>query len=965
MAQRLTTRNGSTNIPGGYPNLVAVNNASNIPGGGIICLIGEADAGPHWTLEADLTQNFYRPTQFASFRQKYISGRGVDGMYASINPSQDPKLGGAPQAVYFIKTNASDKAQAVLPKIGGGTYQILADKSWGEYGNLISYASTVAQAEVVPTTGPLTLLVPNNTTDVSFRVDGGAALSYQLTALDTPTATVAGINALAGVLATGGADRSILTVAGTLAAAVSSFQMTLSRSIAWATTPTVGDALFVPAASPMGGTHASLQPSVAHVASSIDSVLKLNVSGAGGNAVTIQTVGDAVAKAGTVAVVGNAITVHFQDGVSQVSDFDALFAGGVSVTAGKVFVTTPGTGAPILTIANDQWAATNLAGGLDENAGSYVVTSATSTTIVATKLLDASGGAGALTAPVAVPAWNVLATTDARCFSPAVISLEPGNPIDGAGKSLEVNELTSSTGRLSDLAYQLNTDKVTWISKTGAPVLIASGAEYQVSLFDARSLDSVSEFALTSVGLPAIGGNVALLVGYSGTTATMTVTDTGLTTTVTGGAGANLSILFKNFPTIADLVSYIASRPGYSAAVGSPEYGTRAPGSYKAGVVGYLDRVSGLGICTTFGGQPGRVKADAREYFQAVQGTALVQLGATTATNVPAVAGLPDVASGFLAGGAKGGTTAAAFQAAIDAAKGLNFNFGCILIAQDATADIADGDTESSSTYVLENVIAYARAQAEALSTQFQRKFRQYFGGVMGSYKTVQRPLCVRQSTKGRLALCILDTTALGPDATSQLYQPWYQGVLAAAMQAAAFTGGIVHREPRQSGVSHRFGDFDPNNRGDVEGALDSGILVVSRGAANPTAVGSLGRWTWVSDQTCYIRDNSFYANSIQAIFLGDLLQMSLALGNEDGIVGDNSSDADAPLVKKLNEKLLDDNLKAGILTPDAESPRGFGSVTVAQDGPTYTIDVTGCKLNTLIYFAAINLTVGPVVRRA
>lgn len=965
MAQRLTTRNGSTNLPGAYPSLVATNTASNVPGGGILCLIGEADAGPHWSLEADLTQNFYRPTQYSAFRQKYLTGRGVDAMFASTNPSQDPKLGGAPQAIYFIKTNDSSRAQADLPKIGGGTYHVLADKSWGEYGNLISYASAIAQAESGPTTGPFTLLVPNNVTDMSFRANGGAALSYQAPALATPAAIVAGIDALAGISATGGADRSILTVAGTLAAAVSSYQLTLTRSVAWASTPIVGDALFIPAASPAGGTHASLQPSVAHPASAIDSILALNVSGSGGNAVTIQTVGDAVTKPGTIAVVGNAITVHFQSGVSQVSDFEALFAGGVSVTAGKVFVTATGTGATLLTIANDQWAATNLAGGADENAGSYVVTSATSTTIVATKLLDASGGAGSLTAPVAVPAWAILATADARCFSPATVSLEAANPIDGAGKTLQVDELTSSTGRLTDLAYQLNTTKVAWIAKSGAPLVIVSAAEYQVSLADARSLDSVSEYALTQTGLTAVGGNVALLIGYQGTTAAVTITDTALTTIVTGGAGANLSIQFKNFPTIADLASYINTRPGYSAAVASPEYGTKAPGSYKAGVAGYLDKVSGLGICTTFGGQPGRIKADAREYFQAVQGTVLVQLGATTAANVPAAAGLPDVASGFLAGGAKGGTTAAQFQAAIDAARGLNFNFGCLLIAQNATADIADGETESSSTYVLEDVVAYARAQAEALSTQFERKFRQYFAGVMGSYRTVQRPLCVRQSTKGRLSLCLLDTTALGPDATSRLYQPWYQAVLAAAMQAAAFTAGIVHREPRQSGVSHRVGDFDPNNRGDVEGALDSGFLVLSRGPANPTAIGSQGRWTWVSDQTCYVRDNSFYANSIQAIFLGDLLQMSVALGLEDGIVGDNSADADAPLVKKATEKLLGDALKARILTADDESPRGFGSVTVAQDGPTYTIDVDKVKLNTLIYFAAINFTVSPVVRRA
>lgn len=868
MAQRLTNRNGSTNVPGSYPNLTILNSSSNTPVAGILMLVGEADAGPHWSLEPDLTQNFYLPDEFSLIRSRYRSGRLVDAAFGAISPSQDPKLRGAPAAIYLVKTNASAKAQATLLKLDGATtYHYLADKSWGDYGNLIAYTVAQAQAEAPPTTSSFTLLVPNNTTDISLRASGSSALAYQMAAADLPAVTVAGINALAGVAATGGADRAILTVSGTLALTASVNQVTITRSIAWATTPTAGDALYIPSGSVIQG-------------------------------------------------------------------------------------------------------ATN------KNRGSYVVTAATSTTITATKLLDAAGAAGAVTAPETVAAVSAAATTDVQAFSPAIITLETALPIDGAGKSLEVAELTSSTGRLSDLCFDLSTTKVAWVSKTSAPQLLASSAEYKVSLLDSRELDSVTEYASTPSGGTSIGGDVVASVGYLGTTATLTLSATSFVTTVTGGAGTSLSLNFSRFPTISDLASYVSRQPGYTMTVLLPEYGSKPPGMLKTnGPQGYLDQVSGLGICSTFGAAPGRLKIDARAFFDAVQATQLVQLGtalptttpqpAAPAGNIRATAGLPYAATGYLAGGTKAGTTAAQLQAAIDACEQLNGNFTCLLIAQDATADISDGETESSSTYVLEDAVTYARLQADRLSTQFERKPRQAFAGVMGSYASVQRPLAIRQSTRGRLALSFLDVMALGPDATSHQYQPWYAAVLAAAMQATAVARGIVHREPTQNGVLHRYGDYLPNARGSVSDALNSGLLPISRGVPNPGAVGAQGRWTWVSDQTCYVRDDSFYGNSIQAIFVADLLRMSVSTATEDAIVGESVADVDAILVKKVVEGLLGNALTLGYLASDDEAKKGYVAVEVKQNGGTFTVKVRKCKLATLIYFVDLDFEVSVVQRSA
>jgi hypothetical protein len=74
----------------------------------------------------------------------------------------------------------------------------------------------------------------------------------------------------------------------------------------------------------------------------------------------------------------------------------------------------------------------------------------------------------------------------------------------------------------------------------------------------------------------AFGGNIAeeddvsrvsfsiLYIG-EGSAATLTITKIGLTTAVTGGPGGeNLNLDFNSFPTLDDLVGYIADQPGYS-----------------------------------------------------------------------------------------------------------------------------------------------------------------------------------------------------------------------------------------------------------------------------------------------------------------------------------------------------------------------------------------------------------------
>lgn len=825
MAQKYQTADGTVLVdPGGYVNIAVQPSVGGAAINGVLFLVGEANGGPDYTLETDLTRNWFGPDQDSLVRAKYGTGRLVEAFLAAAVPSADEKLTGSPTRIYLIKTNPSVKAYKTIANFAAGTYHTLADRGYGDLGNMLYFSISEETPETIPTTGSFTLLIPNNTTDISFRTNGGSSLTYQFTAADLPPTTVTGIAALTGILATGGTNRSILTVAGTVALAAVGNVVTITRSVAWAVTPTVGDSLYIPSGSVIQG-------------------------------------------------------------------------------------------------------ATN------KNRGSYVITAATSTVITATKLLDSTGAAGAVTAPETVAATNAAAVTDVMAFAPVVITQETADPSDGIGKSLEINELTSSTGRLSDLCYTLNTTQATWVSKTGVPKILTSSSEYSVQIDVGRQYDSVSESTTA-------GGQIALLIGYAGTTATLTISSTTLITSVTGGSGENLSVSLKSLVTIADLAGYINTKTGYTCSVGTTALGQKLSTA--------LDRVSAAGICSTFGNPTGRVKIDATVFFDAVQqNLGHVQLGTTTALNVRAAAGLPDTSTTqYLTSGALGATTDAIYQGAVDALQKLRGNFVIPLFSQDAADDITEGLTSSSSTYTIAAINAYTKTHVLAMSQPKRRRHRQAFLSLEDSFSVVQ--VAATNLASGRVSLTFQDIIHTSVDAGLVRQQPWLGAVLAAGMQAAAYSKGIVHRTPNQSGVLSKDGSFDASNGTSIETALLAGLLPIKTDESVTY---------WASDQTTYIRDANFYHNSIQAVYVGDQLGQKLAADAERALVGESVADVTAPMALNVIKAILRDALRTKLIAPDDEAPEGYRNLRVKVANGAVTVKVE-CKLAGLIYFAVIDLLV-------
>lgn len=838
MAQSYVTTAGTLIIPGAYSQYTVEANNSGLATTGVLMLVGEADAGPDFSLEDDLALNSFGPDQFGDVAAKYKSGRLVDAFRVAATPANDPGIPGAPSRIILVKTNVSTKASLQISNYDASDYGVLADKSYGKLGNLVNVTLSANSAEVVPTTGSFTFIPPVGTVSYSIRANGGAAVGGTLSAATTPLAFATAVALLTGVTAAGGTNRAAHPASGTLAAsAPSGNTIVVTTSTAFGATCVAGDTLVIP--------------------------------------------------------------------------------------DGSV-----------------------IEGAANANVGAYVVTAVTSTQLFATKLSDASkpaAVAGTITAPAAVSAATVVGAADMVVYAPVSVSNAAADPIPGRGKSLEIAETTSGSDLLSRTAYQLaTTTAVTWVSKTGASQLLTSATEYVVRVNANRQSDNATEALIA-------GGEVALKVGYLGTTCSVVVDDTAgtMVVTVAGGAGASFTVTLADFPTISDLATYINARAGFSAAVGS-------------GILGQLPATAlddgTFAAASQFGAQTLRLKVDAYKFFKKIsEESILLQLQDADGVIVAASSGLPaPQAIAYLDGGAKGSTTAAQFQAGIDALELVQGNFLIPLISRDASEDIVEAMTESGSTYAIDAVNAACKTHVLAMGQYKRRRNRQAIVSKRGTFAAA------KASSSNAASKDVLQTFQdfKAVNAAGQLvqFQPWMSAVNAAAMQAAGFYKAIVHKGINTNGAIQAAGDFDDRSDSQLEDALLAGLLIMRRSET--------GGWYWVSDQSTYGKDANFVYNSLQAVYIANVISLTAAQRMENAFVGQSVADVSAGLAKAYWEAIMGDFIRLKMIAPSDDAPQGFKNLIIKIQGPVMTVSCN-VKLAGAIYFIPIDFTISQVSQSA
>lgn len=436
-----------------------------------------------------------------------------------------------------------------------------------------------------------------------------------------------------------------------------------------------------------------------------------------------------------------------------------------------------------------------------------------------------------------------------------------------------------------------------------------------------------------------INAGIALMVGYQGTTATMTINATDITTTVTGGSGASLSIPLSQFTTIGVLAAFINSQPGYTASA-NPAANQLPPSS--------LDQVTAIGICSTEASvKPGRIK-DAAFTFQ-------TQMGTSTALGfLPvAVAGLPNPqAVSYLSGGVVGPTLASDIVNAIAQMGGIQVNIIVPLFSQDASADIAAGNTDPGSTYTIDAINELIKSHCIQYSTPTLKRNRMAICSYNNTFANCKAQ--AQSLASYRVSLTFQQVAQVNSQGVNTLFLPWYGAAVAAGMQAGGFYKSICNHLANV--VS--FQDPSGYNSGDpdsVSDAITAGMLSLSQ---NTSGI------LWVSDQTTYGLDSNFVYNAIQAVYLSDILALDLAQSFQTAIVGRSVADVSAAAALSFLQQKFDYYRKLKMTTTSNDAPLGYKNASITISAPSMFVSVEA-KLTTSIYFVAIDLALSAVQQSA
>lgn len=512
-----------------------------------------------------------------------------------------------------------------------------------------------------------------------------------------------------------------------------------------------------------------------------------------------------------------------------------------------------------------------------------------------------------ITASAGVAADTIVLTMDA----------DVGAYRRGFGKSLELIETTPA-----DLA------------KFGLVAgLYSSSVEPAVSTQIVNVTNSINEnWQATS--------DVALRIGYQGTTATVTITSTALTTSVTGGSGANLSLTLADYQTIGDLATFINLQTGYTATVAS--FANQLPPTA-------LDKVSAVGICSTGASlTAGRIKAAYFLYQRSVSQSLAIDFVADDADGLPN----PMASFEFLAGGTKGVTTGADYVAALDTLEGVAVNFVVPLFSQDASLDIIDNQTESGSTYTIDAINAATKSHCLELSTPRLKRNRLAVLSNKGTFSESQGK--AQTLASARVAMTFQDVFQINSQGQVIQFQPWLGACVAAGMQAAGFYRGITNKFANLISYTDPSG-FSSGSPTDIDTMLLSGMLGLQQDTSGVK---------WTADQTTYTFDTNFVYNSLQAMYGADLVALDLADSFQKAFVGQSLADVSAASGLAFLSSKMETYRRIRLITGSDDAPAGFRNAKVRIEGPTMFVSVE-VLLSTSLYFIPIEISISQVSQSA
>jgi len=387
---------------------------------------------------------------------------------------------------------------------------------------------------------------------------------------------------------------------------------------------------------------------------------------------------------------------------------------------------------------------------------------------------------------------------------------------------------------------ELTTGGLTPAAEVGKQVLI--NGEYTVIASNTATQLTLSP-ALSAA--PAAGDAVSIRTVTGGTLEVQggVGAASGLTTTLAGVVGDDLSIAFSNEQTLRQLIDTINQNANYEAVAGQgvnadttlvsdfdfgPETSASVLASTDLAVEGTTRNVAAL-----------------VDYFNDFSTYVKATRSATTGSTVsgccpPAVIAEPV----YLAGGSRGVTANSDFQAAMDEMLKVRINSVVPLIDQDLANEGNSGTaTVASVAAQLADHVATARGTAQDKAGER--------GGFIGFRGTKNEIIAQANALNDQdVALCPQNPTALNAAGSLQEFGPRMEAVIAASMRAGVneVAEPLTHKLLRVSGLTQD-ASWDPADLTDANDMIINGVLFAE-------VVDGVGT-RWVRDLTTWVADDN------------------------------------------------------------------------------------------------------------
>ena len=803
-------------IPGVYSRLLVEGSLPvPAPSGRSVLILGEADEGAPGT-DLDLKLNYFQ--KFSEVQEYYKSGRIVDAARQLFSVQPADVFAGTLSRLYVYKTNDSVRATREIED--PSNYGHLDSATYGEAGNTIKTQINTYQEESLPLQKAWYL--PSSVAR-TFKVvvSGKMTDSLSVAADGVASDFVTAMSGVSGLSVIGGADKVDATDAMDVDLTVVGDILTISKSAGAGvfddSSIAIGDVCYIQDGTALAGAsdeNAGVYEVTAVSSSSISLKLLKKLSAAGEvNAVAYDT-----------------------DPVAAVPVGSLLINAPIYISVDETTLDGSGATLEIMEESADQ-----LGNGMLLNLDSFSDLLADSTSSIANISAAVGSSANQLVVSLNTGSWistpkvGDLVRIDRD-------SLLAGSALKNVGVFV-VKAASSKSLTLEHLFSGMTTEAVSSVALAGANDTLEVGLSFVSSDVVAKRLDSSAERKVSldairmsdSSQLPevGIGGNPVLEISYynaAATACTLTIDPLRvMTITPTGSGLSAFSVNLKKYDKLSDLISFLNSKAGISA---------KATSALNASLaVSKLDAVQDLHILSgsALPAYNGRIKKDYSDFVQYFEDNfSILSFRAGTMTNK---VGLPaaEASSVYLEGGLIGSSNTAAFQAGLDAGLLVDVSQVVPLVSRDADKDIIDGLTESDSSYSIASVHAAVKAHVSTAASIDYQSERMGMLSYYGSFED-SKDLCGDVSVANCQMTFQLHNAQNGEGELIR-FQPWMSACALAAGRAQAIRGTSMLRKPFLLSSAEHIGDksmfddtlvqeFDPNNRGQLEEAIEAGLVV-------------------------------------------------------------------------------------------------------------------------------------------